>query len=107
MVDRSDISILVKSSGLNKKPGTLATKAELKAEQDKIIQLQAFDSSYFHRKSVFDDDGFQIKFVYQLTFNALELKKDKGTEYVNGLKSKGVYNSKFTPLHGAFLPNIK
>ena len=29
----------------------LATKAELKEEQDKIIKLQAFDSSYFCGKS--------------------------------------------------------
>ena len=41
-------------------------------------------------------------FVYQPTFNTLELKKDNGTEYVTGSKSKEVYNSKLTPLHGAF-----
>ena len=32
---------------LIKKVATVATKAELKAEQDKIKKLQAFDSSYF------------------------------------------------------------
>ena len=37
----------------------------------------------------------------------LDIKIDKGTEYVIGLKSKGVYNSKLTAFHGAFLPNIK
>ena len=37
----------------------------------------------------------------------LELKKDKDTEYVISWKSKGVYNSKLTALHGTFLPNIK
>ena len=46
-------------------------------------------------------------FVYQPLFNMLELKKDKGTEYVIGWKSKGVYNSKLTSWHGAFLPNMK
>ena len=30
-----------------KKVATLATKAELKAKQDKIVKLQALDSSYF------------------------------------------------------------
>ena len=33
-------------------------------------------------------------FVYQPTFNVLELKIDKDTEYIIGWKSKGVYNSK-------------
>ena len=46
-------------------------------------------------------------FVYQLTFNMLELKKDKGTEYIISYKSKGVYNSKFIALHQAFLPKVK
>ena len=46
-------------------------------------------------------------FVYQSTFNTLELKIDKGTVYVIGWKSKGVCNSKFVALHGAFLPNMK
>ena len=38
---------------------TLAAKAELKelkAEQDKMIKLQAFDSSYFQVKTHFEDD---------------------------------------------------
>ena len=35
---------------------TLATKAKLKAEQNKIAKLQAFDSSYFRVKNHFEDD---------------------------------------------------
>ena len=46
-------------------------------------------------------------FVYQTTFNMLELKIDKCTEYIIGWKSKGVYNSKLIELHGTFLPNVK
>ena len=46
-------------------------------------------------------------FVYQSTFNMLELKEDKSTEYVIGWKYKEVYNSKLIASHGAFLPNIK
>ena len=46
-------------------------------------------------------------FVYQPTFSLLKLKEDMGTNSVIGLKSKGVYNSKSTPLHTAFLRNIK
>ena len=37
----------------------------------------------------------------------LELKKDKGIDYVLGWKSKGVYTSKLKPLYTAFLHSIK
>ena len=49
-----------------KKIITLATKAELKVEQDKIIKLQASDSSYFRDKSHFvDEDSTQNYLVFQ------------------------------------------
>ena len=34
----------------------LATKGELKAEKDKVLKLQTFDSSYFWDKSHFEND---------------------------------------------------
>ena len=37
----------------------------------------------------------------------LELRKDKGTDYVLSWKSKGVYTSKIKPLYTYFLHNIK
>ena len=43
----------------DKSPTTLAAKAELKAKQDEIIKLQAFDSIHFRGKSHFEDDGTQ------------------------------------------------
>ena len=43
-------------------------------------------------------------FVYQPTLDTLDLKKDKGTDYVLSWRSKGVYNSILTPF---FLHNIK
>ena len=46
-------------------------------------------------------------FVYQPTFNVLELEVDKYTEYITGWKSKGLYNSKLRALHSVFLPNVK
>ena len=46
-------------------------------------------------------------FVYQPTLDTLELKKDKGTEYVLGWKLKGVFNSKLKPSYTAFLYSIK
>ena len=65
---------LVIESSLNEKIKTLATKeemktlvtiAELKVEKDKIVKLQAFDSSYFRGKNHFEDGGAQ----YYLCFN--------------------------------------
>ena len=44
---------------------TLATKSELKAEQEKMIKLQEFDSSYFGGKSHFEDDDTQNYLVFQ------------------------------------------
>ena len=46
-------------------------------------------------------------FVYQPTLDALELKKDKGTDYVLSWKSKQIFNFKHKPLYTAFLHSIK
>ena len=42
-----------------RKVATLATKAELKDEQNEIIKVEAFNSGYFCGKSHFKDDGTQ------------------------------------------------
>ena len=42
-IEKSNISNLIKNSDLNTKLATLATKAELKAKQDKIVKLQTRD----------------------------------------------------------------
>ena len=59
--------------------------------------------AYFHSKNFF---GSNNKFVYQPTFNTLELKKEKGTDYVIGWKSKALIESRLLPVYGPFLPNI-
>ena len=60
LVDESAISEFINNSDLDRKLATLATKAELKDEQDKIIRFQAFNSSYFRGKSHFEEDGTKI-----------------------------------------------
>ena len=55
----------MKISNLNTKLATLATKAELKAEQDKIMKLQGFDSHYFRSEIHFQDDETQNYSVFQ------------------------------------------
>ena len=57
LTDKSAIAGYINNSDLvKKKVATLATKAELKTEQDKIIKVKAFDSSYFWDKSHFVDN---------------------------------------------------
>ena len=48
---------------MNKKLSTFATKAELKAEQDKIVKLQVFDSNCFRNKSLFEGEACKINFL--------------------------------------------
>ena len=64
LVNKSDISGFIDNSNLDKKKVTLATKAELKTEKDKIVKLQAFDSSYFRYKSHSGDDGTENYLVF-------------------------------------------
>ena len=71
--------------------------------EESIEKLQAFNSSYFLGKIFSDDDSFQNKFVFQPTFSTLVLKKDKRSEYVIALKSKGLFKTKLLPLYGPFL----
>ena len=53
------------------------------------------------------DDGSQNMFVYQPTLNTLEIKEDKGADYVVDWKSKEIYSSKLTPLYTAFAHSKK
>ena len=76
-VNKSDISNLVKNSDLHRKIETLATEAELKAQQDKIVKLQTHDLSYFLDNNFFGDDSSQNMFDYQPTFSTLQIKKIK------------------------------
>ena len=43
----------------------LPTKAELKAEEDKIVKLQSYDISIFTGQSYFNNDGAKLYFVFQ------------------------------------------
>ena len=50
----------------------VATKAELKAKQDKIVHFQAFESSYFQGKIYFEDDGTQ-NYCFSKSIDALKI----------------------------------
>ena len=57
---------------------------------------------YFER-----NHGSQNTFFYQPTFDTLQFKKDKGTDYILSWKLNGVYNTKLKSLYTAFLHSIK
>ena len=59
LVNNYDTSNIVKDSDINTKLVTLATKSELKSDQEKIVKLQTFDLSYFLDINFFVDDGYQ------------------------------------------------
>ena len=48
--NKSGIGGFINNAELNSKLAALATKAELKAEQYRILKLQAFASCYFREK---------------------------------------------------------
>ena len=68
VVDKSDMSRFIKNADLDKKLAILPAKAELKAEQDKILKLQAFDWSSFRGKCHFEKDCTQNYLVFQLIY---------------------------------------
>ena len=91
LVDKCPIAGFINNADLDKKAATLATKADLKAEQDKIIKLQAFDSSYFRGKSHFEDDGTQNYLVFQPMYKYFK------KIYISSWKSKGLSDDTIKP----------
>ena len=53
MINKSDVSGFINKTDLNEKIQTLATKSELKIEQDKIIKLKIPALSNFLNKKLF------------------------------------------------------
>ena len=58
----------------------------------KKLKITKYYNFFLGRIYFTSNDGSQNRFVYQLTFHLLELKKDKGIDDVLSKKSKGVYN---------------
>ena len=94
LVDKFDIAEFINNTDLDQKLATLIatleTKAELKAEQDKIIKLQAFDSSYLREKSKshFAENSTQKYLVFQPMYRYF--KRTDNTDYILSWKSKGL-----------------
>ena len=65
------------------------------------------DKRYIRYRWFSDYNCFEYKFIYLPTLDALEIQKDKGTNYVLSWKLKGIFNSELNPLYTAFLNSIK
>ena len=77
-----------------------SNKAKHLEVQKKLDSLITKDYNFFLGRIYFtSNDGSQNTFVYQLTLDKLELKKDEGTDYVLSWKSNGACNSKLRPLY--------
>ena len=73
-----------------------------------VDAISTKDYNFFLDRIYFkSNDGSQNTFVYQSILDKLELKKDRGIDYVLSWKSNGVYNSKLKPLYTAFLHSVK
>ena len=59
LVDKSAIAGFINNTDLNRKVATPATKAGLKAKQDKIAKLETCDFNYFLGKIFSGDDSSQ------------------------------------------------
>ena len=74
----------------------------------KLDSLTTKDYNDFLGRMYFTrNDGSQNAFVYQPTLHTLELKEEKGIDYVLSCKSKKVYNSKLKSLYTALLHSLK
>ena len=78
LVNKSNISGFI-----DKKIETLATKAELKAELDKIVNLHTYDLSCFLGKNFF---VMMVLRICLNMFSTSELKEDKGSDNAIGWK---------------------
>ena len=85
---KTNISNLVKNSNLNTKLATLATKAELKADEDEIVKFQGFDLIYFRCKVHFENDGAQKNLVFQPAYKYFKTVTDGNK--ITVWKSKGL-----------------
>ena len=97
MVNESNLNDKIKE-----KIKTLATKAELKAEQNKIVKLQIYDSSLFIGQSYFNNDTAQLYWIFKPVYKTI--KTFSGLkETISEWKSKGLSNEKLTC---AYIANV-
>ena len=86
--------IEIETLAKTKETKTWATKAELKTEQDKIVNLQTYDLSLFIGQSYFNNDGAQFYLLFQLLCYTLKILGNN--ENFISWKSKSLFDEKLT-----------
>ena len=64
-ITQNNVLIKIKTLARKEETKALATKAELKVKQDKIVKLQTYDLSLVIGQSYFVNDGPQLYIVFQ------------------------------------------
>ena len=85
MITKTDFD--AKLSGLNRKITNNKSKHLL--VENELNQLKTFDSSCFHGKNYFDEDGNQNYYIFQPISKYLKVAYVKDITYVLSWKSRG------------------
>ena len=102
LINEYDLNEKIKKISNKRKIKTLATKAELKAEQDKIIKLQTYDLRLFIGQSYFNNDGAQIYLIFQPIYKTITTFSGL-IDTISEQESKGLPNKKFM---SPFIANV-
>ena len=100
LVNESDIDEKIKTLASKEETKALVTKAELKAEQDKIVKLQTYDLSPFIGQSYFNIDESLNYLIFQPTYKALTTFSGL-TSTISEWNSRLFSNEKLTPPYTA------
>ena len=100
LVNESGIDEKIKTLASKEETKALVTKAELIAEQDKIVKLQTYDLSSFIGQSYFNNDESLNYLIFQPTYKALTTFSGL-TSTISEWNSRGFSNEKLTPPYTA------
>ena len=84
-----------KLSSLNRK--IIKNKSDHLLVQNELNKLKTFDSSYYHGKNYFDEEGALNYLVFQPINKYFKVNTINATNYVSSWKSKGLSDDSFTP----------
>ena len=90
MITKTDFD--AKLSSLNRK--ITNNKSNHLLVENELNKLKTFDSSYFHRKNYFDEDGNQNYYIFQPISKYLKVLYVNDITYVLSWKSRGLNDAK-------------
>ena len=73
MICETGLNETIKTLTTKEEIKTLATASELKTEQEKIVKLQAYDSSLVIGQSYYNNDGAQLYLIFQPIYKTITI----------------------------------